>query len=53
MTRQKIASFVFFIMPFAFAWVLVGQILQSRLTVDKLIKVTGIIKNTEEVATHV
>ena len=40
-------------MPFVFAWVLVGQILQSRLSVDKLIKVTGIIKDTKEVATHV
>src|SRR5206468_10706646 len=53
MTREKIASIIFFIMPFIFAWVLVGQIIQSQLTVDKLIKVTGIIEGTQEVATHV
>ena len=40
-------------MPFVFAWVLVGQIVQSRLSVDKLIKVTGIITGTKEVATNV
>lgn len=40
-------------MSFAFAWVLVGQIIQSRLTVDDLIKVKGIIEGTKEVATHI
>ena len=53
MTRQKIASLIFFIMPILFVWVLVGQILQSRLTVDKLIKVTGIVEDSKEVATYV
>jgi hypothetical protein len=53
MTRQKVASIIFFIMPLLFAWVLVGQIIQSGLTVDKLIKVTGIVENTKEVTSHV
>jgi hypothetical protein len=53
MTREKIASIIFFIMPFVFAWVLVGQIVQLQLTVDRLIKVTGIVEGTREVATNV
>ena len=53
MTREKIASIILFIMPFVFAWILVGQILQSRLTVEQLIKVTGIIENSREVTTHI
>lgn len=53
MTRQKLASIIFFVMPFVFTWVLVGQILQSRLTLDKLIKVAGIVEGTKEVTTHV
>lgn len=52
MTRQKIASIIFFIMPFAFAWVLIGQIIQSQLTTDKLLRITGIVDTTIEVATY-
>jgi len=40
-------------MPVFFTWVLIGQIIQSRLTARDLIKVTGIIDDTREVATHV
>ena len=43
----------FFIMPFVFTWVLVGQVLQARLTIDKLIKVTGVVDKTREVTTDV
>ncbi|MBL0155179.1 MAG: hypothetical protein IPP93_17550 [Chitinophagaceae bacterium] len=53
MKKERIASIIFFIMPFAFAWVLVGQVIQARLTVDKLVKVRGIVGDTREIATNV
>ena len=53
MTRKKIAPIICFIMPFFFSWVLVGQVIQSQLTVDNLVRVTGLIDSTKEVATHV
>ena len=40
-------------MSIAFAWVVVGQVIQAQLTVDKLVKVTGIVDDTKEIETHV
>jgi hypothetical protein len=53
MTRLKIGSIVFiYLMPVVLIWILVGQILQSQLTIDKLVKVTGIIDAASEVTTY-
>lgn len=53
MKRDKAAFIVFFIVTLALTWALIGQIIQSQMTVDKLIKVKGIVESTQEVATHV
>jgi hypothetical protein len=53
MTRQKLTFIILSVLPFVFAWLLIGQIVQSQLTADKLVKVTGVVESSEEVTTHV
>jgi hypothetical protein len=50
MTRKIIGQYFCYLAALAFTWVLVGQIIQVNLTVDKLVRVNGIIDKTVEVA---
>lgn len=49
MTKKIIGQYFSYLAALASAWVLVGATIQTNLTVDKLIKVNGIIDTTIEV----
>jgi hypothetical protein len=50
MIKKIIGQIFCYLASLACIWVLVGQIIQLNLTIDKLVKVTGIIDRTTEVA---
>jgi hypothetical protein len=50
--KGKIAQYLSYLAALAFAWTLVGAIIQTNLSIDKLVKVNGIIDTTIEVATY-
>ena len=52
MEREKGISILFFIGSCFFMWILTGQIIQSQLTKDKLIKVKGIINESIDVTKY-
>lgn len=50
MSRKIIGQYFFYLAALLFSWVLVGQIIQVNLTVDKLVRVSGTIHKTVEIA---
>lgn len=50
MTRKVFGQYFCYLAALLFSWVLVGQIIQVNLTVDKLVRVSGSIDKTVEVA---
>ena len=50
MIRKRIGQYFCYLAALASCWVMIGQIIQTNLTIDKLIKVTGTIEKSIEVA---
>jgi len=52
MTRAIFGQYISYLAVLGFSWVLIGQIIQSHLTTERLIKISGTIDTTIEVATY-
>ena len=50
MIRKRIGQYFCYLAALASCWVMIGQIIQTNLTIDKLVKVTGTIEKSIEVA---
>ena len=49
MIKKIIGQYLLYLLALAMCWVLIGQIIQYNLTINKLVKVSGIINKTTEV----
>ena len=52
MIRTILGQYICYLAILIFSWVLVGQLIQSNLTTDQLVKINGTIDTTTEVAIH-
>jgi hypothetical protein len=52
MTREKLGQYFCYLASLVFCWVLIGQLIQTNLTIDKLVKVSGTIDQAIEVSKY-